>query len=170
MGGSVNNQAAAPNFQSTQAPVDPGVMQFAKQQFAGEDMAGRDQYQAELINQLRANSFQNPESVWGAVQANQKSAADAQQAQQMQQLNEFIATAPDERAAWSPVVGYNGGDDGSSMYGAPMTIEQLRAAGKKPEGEGQWQQYVFSPGGDSGGSFYAPYFDSSGSWASGDGG
>lgn len=160
MGGSVNNQAAAPNFRSTQAPVDPGVMQFAKQEFAGEDMSGRDAYQAELINQLRANSFQNPESVWGAVQAGRQQAEQAKQSQQMQELNSFIEAAPTQAAAWSPVVGYNGGDDGSTMFGEPMTIEQLRAAGKKPEGEGQWMQYVYGAGGDAGGSYYMPYFES----------
>lgn len=176
MGGSVNNQAAAPNFQSTQAPVDPGIMQFAQQQFVGADMGGRDQYQAELVNQLRANSYQNPESVWGSVQANQAKAAQAQQSQQMQQLNEFIATAPEQPAdgnqgsVWAPVSHYSGGDDGSTTYGEPMTIEQLRAAGKAPTGQGQWQQYVYGAGGDAGGSYYAPYYDASSNWAAGDGG
>lgn len=188
MGGSVNNQAAAPNFRNIQAPVDPGIMQFAKQEFAGDSMAGRDAYQAELINQLRANSYQNPEAVWGSVRDGRQQAQQAQQSQQMQELNNFIATAPQQPiqdptgrlsqeemqgSVWVPDAGNWGGgesDGGPVGYSTPITIEQLRAAGKKPEGQGQWQQYVFSQGGDAGGSYYAPYADNSSSWASGDGG
>jgi hypothetical protein len=189
MGGSVNNPAAAPNFQSTQAPVDPGIMQFAQQQFAGADMGGRDQYQAELVNQLRANSYQNPESVWGSVQSNQANAAQAQQSQQNQELNDFLATAPQQPvdnptgnlspetqgSVWQPSGQYvhNGDSDGYTIEGGPqMTIAELRAAGKAPTGQGQWMQYVHSAGGDAGGSYYAPYQEPAGntSWYSGDGG
>lgn len=161
MGGSVTNMAAAPNFRGIDAPVDSNIMQFANQQFAGADMSGRDAYQSELVNQLRAGSYQNPEAVWGAVQANQKAAADAQQAQQMKQLNEFIATAPDQNAAWAPTVYTGDGDSASSSFGNPMTIEQLRAAGKAPTEQGQWLKY-YQGGGDD--------VDYYGAWPEGDGG
>jgi hypothetical protein len=165
--------------------IDPGIMSFAKGAFSGSDQGLRSAYQSELVNQLRGNNFQGAEQVWGNVQNNQAQQQQAQQSQQQAELNDFISTAPQQPmsdpsgrmspeemqgSVWAPITGYSGGDSGNTEYGAPMTIEQLRAAGKKPDGQGQWQQFVYGAGGDAGGSYYAPYYDSSSSWASGDGG
>jgi hypothetical protein len=160
-------------------PVDPGIMSFAKGAFSGSDQGLRSAYQGELVNQLRGNNFQGAEQIWGNVRNNQAQQQQAQQTQQQSQLNDFIATAPqqpsngNQGSVWQPGGQYvhNGDSDGFMMEAGPqMTIEQLRAAGKTPDGQGQWMQYVHSPGGDAGGSYYAPYYDSSSDWASGQGG
>lgn len=162
------------NYRNIHAPIDQGTMDFAKQQFASDDSAGRNAYQLELANQLRANTYQNPESIWNSIRTGQQNAVEAQQTQQTQELNDFIDSAPQQPiedptgrlsveekqgSVWVPVEYSTSGDNATTYYGEPITIEQLRAAGKAPSSNGQWQQYVFSPGGDAGGSFYAPYVD-----------
>lgn len=175
------------NFRNIHAPIDQGTMDFAKQQFASDDGAGRNAYQQELANQLRANTYQNPESIWNSIRTGQQDAVQAQQTQQTQELNDFIASAPEQPmenpsgvqspetqgSVWQPGGQYvhNGDSDGFYTEAGPqMTIAELRAAGKVPTDQGQWMQYVHSAGGDAGGSYYVPYYDSSSNWASGDGG
>ncbi|CAB5223190.1 hypothetical protein UFOVP381_6 [uncultured Caudovirales phage] len=165
--------------------VDPGIMSFAKGAFSGSDQGLRSAYQSELVNQLRGNNFQGAEQVWGNVQNNQAQQQQAQQTQQQQQINDFIATAPQQPmsdpsgrmsaqemqgSVWAPQTSYTSGDNANVEYGNPMTIEQIKASGKVPQGSGQWQQFVYGAGGDAGGSYYAPYYDSSSDWASGQGG
>jgi hypothetical protein len=168
-------------------PVDPGIMSFAKGAFSGSDKGLRSAYQGELVNQLRGNNFQGAEQIWGNVRNNQAQQQQAQQTQQNQELNDFISTAPEQPmdnspggltpetqgSVWQPGGQYvhNGDSDGFYTEAGPqMTIEQLRAAGQVPQGPGQWQKFVYGAGGDAGGSYYAPYYDSSSDWASGQGG
>lgn len=131
-------------------PTDLG-MNLGRQ--STSDQGLRDAYQSEIVNQLRGNSFQSADDVWGAVNAQRQ----AQQAQQPSaEMQQFLQSNPQNNGM---------AGNGQAMWGIPgaegtfrgaMTVEQIQKSGQVPT-EGQWVQPVYGGGGDQGGTWYMPY-------------
>lgn len=100
-------------------PTDLG-MNLGRQ--STTDQGLRDAYQSEIVNQLRGNSFQSADDVWGAVNARRQAPppqAPAQMSPEMvqQQYQQQIS----QQIGYNPFVS----NDGSTWAGHPVPSEPV---------------------------------------------